>query len=216
MTRPACTPIQAALSPCLDGELSVARRAAIAVHLAACPTCRRRYQGLQALHRQLTALPPPLLPPDLNRAILAALPAAARRLAPAARRPADVSGWQALLHVALACTLVLALLLTGEASIEGWQALWLRLWGQGSQVLIGVQATAAQVRSALTAPAAWPGALLAEARGVWSGLLVLARVAAAWGAGHLPLLAGMAVLTAALIWLVLRIWQRQIVSFAEE
>lgn len=48
-----CKELEALLDPYLDGELDAAQRSLVEQHLPGCPDCRRRLEGIRALHQSL-------------------------------------------------------------------------------------------------------------------------------------------------------------------
>lgn len=106
------------LSTYADQALPARRQAALRQHLLACPVCRQQLDALQALRRELQALPSPTLGFDLAAQLQDRLP----RRAPRPRRTGwSLAGW---LPTGLA---------TGAALVSG---LWLGglLLGTGAAV----------------------------------------------------------------------------------
>ena len=106
------------LSAYADQALPARRQAALRQHLLACPVCRQQLDALQALRRELHALPSPTLGFDLAAQLQDRLP----RRAPRPRRTGwSLAGW---LPTGLA---------TGAALVSG---LWLGglLLGTGAAV----------------------------------------------------------------------------------
>lgn len=106
------------LSAYADQALPARRQAALRQHLLACPVCRQQLDALQALRRELHALPSPTLGFDLAAQLQDRLP----RRAPRPRRTGwSLAGW---LPAGLA---------TGAALVSG---LWLGglLLGTGAAV----------------------------------------------------------------------------------
>ena len=106
------------LSAYADQALPARRQAALRQHLLACPVCRQQLDALQALRRELHALPSPTLGFDLAAQLQDRLP----RRAPRRRRTDwSLAGW---LPTGLA---------TGAALVSG---LWLGglLLGTGAAV----------------------------------------------------------------------------------
>ena len=104
------------LSAFADQALPARRQAALRRHLLACPVCRQQLDALQALRRQLHALPSPTLGFDLAAQLQDRLP----RRAPRPRRAGwSLPGWMPTglaAGAALVCGLWLGGLLLGTGA----------------------------------------------------------------------------------------------------
>jgi anti-sigma factor RsiW len=204
-----CRQVRSLLSGYLDAALAPAENRLVEEHIGACSGCHAHLQELVAIDLQLRLAPPPPVPADLTRVVMA------RLQLPEPTRPlpgGDAPLWAPLFAAAAAATLFL-LGLAGAATLLSGSA-WLNSLGEA----IGLQTFhwGARARELLTAPALWPEALLRFGTGLWVDLRVGLASALLWAANlRLPLLAaGLAVPLA--LYLCGLLWIREARHLAEE